>query len=89
MLVHVLVQLGPDRLRRFWMRHRGLLSGVAALAALLLALGLTIHALATKREASAGLTAADIAEGQRILAVMKSNLHDALTRPTLDSGSQP
>ena len=39
MLVHVLVQLGPDRLRRFWMRHRGLLSGVAALAALLLAFG--------------------------------------------------
>lgn len=45
--------------------------------------------LATKREASAGLTAADIAEGQRILAIMKTNLHDALTRPTLDSGSQP
>jgi DNA-binding MarR family transcriptional regulator len=43
--------------------------------------------LATKREASAGLTAADIAEGQRILAVMKTNLVDALDRPSLVSGS--
>jgi DNA-binding MarR family transcriptional regulator len=38
--------------------------------------------LATKREASAGLTSADIAEGQRILAIMKTNLSDALSRPS-------
>lgn len=47
------------------------------------------HFLATKREACVGLSADDIAAGQRILAIMKTNLQDALTRPPQTAGSEP
>ena len=43
MLVHILVQLGRDRLRRFWLRYSSVLSGAAAVIVLLLAAGYVGH----------------------------------------------